>query len=253
MRLDLYKKRTVYVYKITNKINSKIYIGVTGNIKQRWNEHKNAVKRKCFYLQRAINKYGINNFIIEQIEKCNCYFDAFKKETYWIKHYNSRNNKFGYNLTLGGEGGSAGESSTSAKLKETQVLEILTKFSTGEFTYLQLGKKYSVDSTTIGYIVRFQNWPEMKDKISDEIKNKILLARNKNRNLGKFSEENALNKDKSGREMRRGKTKLNELNIVKIKELYSTGKYSMKKLGEIFGVYDSQICRVINNKVWAYV
>jgi group I intron endonuclease len=257
-RIDLYKKRTVYVYKITNKINGKLYIGVAGSLEKRWAEHKSAAstKRKsvCFYLQRAISKYGADNFTFEEIERCDCYFMAFERETYWIKYYNSRNNKIGYNLTLGGEGGSAGESSTSAKLKENQVLEILIKFATGNFTYVQLGKEYCVDSTTIGYIIRFKNWPEMKDKISDELKNNILIARKNNKQKSRWTEENSPNLGKTGRDTTGScGTKINEKQVLEIRSLYETGKYSMKELGKMYGVYDSHICRIVHKQIWAYV
>lgn len=64
-----------YIYLITNKINNKKYVGkTTKSIKERWEEHlKDSKKEKCEIrpLYRAIRKYGIENFTIEEIEKCN--------------------------------------------------------------------------------------------------------------------------------------------------------------------------------------
>lgn len=64
-----------YIYKITNTINNKLYIGKTVNtIEKRFNQHKNESKTersKKRPLYRAINKYGIENFEIEIIEECN--------------------------------------------------------------------------------------------------------------------------------------------------------------------------------------
>lgn len=59
-----------YIYKITNNINSKVYIGQTiGTIEKRFNEHKRAAIKGCHYaLHRAIKKYGIDNFSVEEIE-----------------------------------------------------------------------------------------------------------------------------------------------------------------------------------------
>ena len=54
-----------YIYKITNKINNKIYIGQTNNIKRRFNSHKN---NKRSVISKAINKYGVENFTFEIIE-----------------------------------------------------------------------------------------------------------------------------------------------------------------------------------------
>lgn len=94
-----------YIYKITNQINQKIYIGKTVNsIGARWKEHLHDYKRPQYEkrpLYEAMNKYGIENFTIEEVEEV----DVKKlsiREIYWIEHYNTYNN--GYNATLGGDG-----------------------------------------------------------------------------------------------------------------------------------------------------
>jgi group I intron endonuclease len=94
-----------YIYKITNKINGKIYIGKTTlTIPLRWKEYKwksrNALSNHV-PLYQAMAKYGINNFEITEIEQCND-DDVDNREKYWISFYDSYNN--GYNATLGGEG-----------------------------------------------------------------------------------------------------------------------------------------------------
>ena len=94
-----------YIYKITNNINGKIYIGKTmRSIKQRWKEHlANIKKEECKnrLLYRAINKYGVENFSIEKIEECSDIILS-DREKYWIEYYNSFKN--GYNATKGGDG-----------------------------------------------------------------------------------------------------------------------------------------------------
>ena len=91
-----------FIYKITNKINGKIYIGKTEfSIKKRWKEHI-ADSKKGFVnrpLYNAMNKYGISNFLIEQIEECE---NLNERERYWIQYYDTYKN--GYNATLGGDG-----------------------------------------------------------------------------------------------------------------------------------------------------
>lgn len=90
---------------ITNKINNKKYIGKTlKTIEERWKEHKRAYKRKSYEnrpLYRAMNKYGIENFCIEEIANCSNE-EINEKEQYFIKFYNTYH--FGYNATLGGDG-----------------------------------------------------------------------------------------------------------------------------------------------------
>lgn len=94
-----------YIYKITNKINGKIYIGKTmGTIEKRWKEHLKDSKRERSEkrpLYRAINKYGKENFTIEQVEEC-AYDILNERECYWIEYYGSFKN--GYNATIGGDG-----------------------------------------------------------------------------------------------------------------------------------------------------
>ena len=63
-----------YIYKITNKINDKIYVGKTlDTIENRWREHKNDYQKRRNEkrpLYSAMRKYGIDNFFIEKIEEC---------------------------------------------------------------------------------------------------------------------------------------------------------------------------------------
>ena len=88
------------IYKVTNKVNKKVYIGQTiRSIEERWKEH--AEKGGALY--RAINKYGKENFTVEQIDVACDRNELDEKEKYWIKYYDSTNKKKGYNLTYGGE------------------------------------------------------------------------------------------------------------------------------------------------------
>lgn len=94
-----------YIYKITNKINGKIYIGKTlDTIENRWKEHKKDYKRirnEKRPLYSAMKKYGIENFEIEEVEKCSI-DNINEREVYWIEYYGSFKN--GYNATMGGDG-----------------------------------------------------------------------------------------------------------------------------------------------------
>lgn len=95
-----------YIYKITNLINGKIYIGQTSKtIQERFEAHlKKARAYTNRYLYDAMNKYGYENFKVTEIEECdNANLD--EREIYWIKYYNSNNKQYGYNMTIGGGGG----------------------------------------------------------------------------------------------------------------------------------------------------
>lgn len=94
---------TGIIYKITNTINGKVYIGKTlETMEKRWKEHqKDSMRFTDRPLYRAMNKYGIKNFIIEVVEEPEIEMLS-QRECYWIEYYNSYH--FGYNATLGGDG-----------------------------------------------------------------------------------------------------------------------------------------------------
>lgn len=112
------------IYKITNNITNKCYIGQTRThykrldkiietgIQHRWKQHKSKakqcktedVKKQCRFLNSAINKYGSDNFNIEEVHKCDLK-DIDYWEDYFIKKYNTLAPN-GYNLREGGMSGS---------------------------------------------------------------------------------------------------------------------------------------------------
>ena len=97
-------KKVRGIYKVTNKINGKVYIGQSVDIGRRWRTHMTA--KDDIYFHKAIQKYGVENFEWEVIEKCKKK-DLDERESYWIEYYDSFNK--GYNCTKGGDGVSGGE------------------------------------------------------------------------------------------------------------------------------------------------
>lgn len=86
------------IYKITNLVNNKIYIG------------KDTTSDPNYFgsgliIRKAIKKYGLENFIKEVIDETEDYKELSKKEISWIKKLNSTNKKIGYNISTGGDGG----------------------------------------------------------------------------------------------------------------------------------------------------
>lgn len=89
-----------YIYKITNIVNNKIYIGqTTRNVEIRFKEHLRA--KDDYPIHKAIRKYGKDNFKVEIIEEC-ANENLNEKEKYYIKIYNSYNGHIGYNASPGG-------------------------------------------------------------------------------------------------------------------------------------------------------
>ena len=90
----------MWIYKITNIQNNKVYIGQTIRpVKDRFNRHINDALNNIIdtHFARAIRKYGKENFIIEQIDTAQTQDELNQKERYWIQYYNSVEE--GYNET----------------------------------------------------------------------------------------------------------------------------------------------------------
>lgn len=92
-----------YIYLITNKVNQKKYVGQTRTtIKERYKKHIKTSRTSNRHLYCAMRKYGIENFIIEELERVENDNQLDIREQYWISYYNSYYN--GYNETKGGSG-----------------------------------------------------------------------------------------------------------------------------------------------------
>lgn len=97
----------ISIYKITNLLNGKSYIGQSINIEKRWYEHK--YKSQCrtdisfnSILHIAFRKYGIDNFSFEILEELKTVEELDQREQYYIKFYNTITPN-GYNILEGGQ------------------------------------------------------------------------------------------------------------------------------------------------------
>lgn len=170
-----------WIYKITNKINNKVYIGVTDNIKVRFNNHKTRYlnKKSREYnksLYRAFRKYGIGNFDFSIIEDNVSYKNAFEKEKYYISKYDSKEK--GYNETIGGE-----NPPITSKVTIDEIKYIRQKvFDKSDLNKLYLEFKHKIAKNTFMAICYGKSWrnvcPELideeiikyhKDKIKDKV------------------------------------------------------------------------------------
>ena len=131
-----------FIYKITNTINGKFYIGQTiQNVKERFYQH---CATKCsqailnMVIHKAITKYGKSNFTIEVIEEVES-ANLNDRERYWIRYYDSYNN--GYNSTEGGQDG--------IKLfKNLDTESIIREYKSGK-SLREIGRLFNVDKQTI--------------------------------------------------------------------------------------------------------
>lgn len=95
-----------FIYKITNSVNGKVYIGQTvSKVSTRWSAHKRNARKSLnnFYITRAIQKYGEGTFVIETLaEVASEWLDAL--EVAFIFACKAQDCAFGYNLNVGGSG-----------------------------------------------------------------------------------------------------------------------------------------------------
>ena len=130
------------VYKITNKLNQKPYIGWTKkSLDERWNQHKRAALRhqgnRKFY--NAIKKYGTDAWSLEIIQENLKPTEAKQKEMEFIETFNSYID--GYNSTLGGDGNNGIVMSEESNERRSIALKGIPK------DYLRMhGKKHSEES-----------------------------------------------------------------------------------------------------------
>lgn len=153
-----------YIYKITNTLNGKMYIGKTmQSIQERWREHCNDYqKERCEKrpLYAAMNKYGVEHFFIEEVEECSDLL-LNDRERFWIEFYGTFKN--GYNATVGGDGRSYLD------------YDVLVA------AYLQLknlsevAEKYSCDRKQLATILKARNIPILSSEEVNRNKNGVII------------------------------------------------------------------------------
>lgn len=121
------------IYKITNTVNNKIYIGQSIFIEKRWAQHKSPYEQERYKdkpLYKAFQKYGLNNFIFEVIEECPPEI-LNEREKYWISTLRTLCHEKGYNVTSGGSS-TANDNHPRHKLTKEDVIDIRTRYNNKE-------------------------------------------------------------------------------------------------------------------------
>ena len=143
------------IYKITNNINGKVYVGqTTKTLTERFKKHcwgttENDQYHLNMAIKKAIRKYGKENFTIELIEEVET-SKLDEREVYWISYYDSYNN--GYNCTLGGQNGAT----RPTKLNWIQENEVIEAKYLG-FSIKEIEQVYHIDRTSVHNIFRRHN------------------------------------------------------------------------------------------------
>lgn len=168
------------IYKFQNKINNKVYIGQSVNIKQRKYQHfSSAYNEKAndynSQFHQALRKYGVENFSFEILEEFSSEEYSKEKlnekEIYWISYYDSFKN--GYNATPGGNQKdnelSMGENNGRALLSRGDV-EYIRECYNAHIPFRQVYSEYKdkISKRGLQKVWNFENWKDIHPEYYNE-------------------------------------------------------------------------------------
>lgn len=135
------------IYKITNLVNNKVYIGQTERtLNIRWKQHRYC--KGCKYLHNAILKYGVENFKVEEIERVPIK-DLNEREIYWIASYNSTDRTVGYNILKGGKLGRL----QMYKLSPEDIKKVI-ELDKQNVPHTKIAKMFDIERKTVTFVLR---------------------------------------------------------------------------------------------------
>ncbi len=152
----------MYIYKITNKANGKIYVGkTTKSIEARFCRHKYNYADGVTYLYKSMRKHGIENFEISILEEVTS--DLNEREKYWIAMLEPE-----YNMTSGGDGG---DTSSSPNFKEAVKAHHMNRKSYPGAR--MLGKTHTSETKSKQSAKRKEYWSNLSEDKLEERTQKI--------------------------------------------------------------------------------
>jgi group I intron endonuclease len=167
----------VGVYKFTNVLNGKSYVGQSINIRRRYNHHRRISSDirggDVLYINTVMHDVGFDNFEFTVLEECSKE-ELDEKEIYYIKKYNTLIPN-GYNISFGGKKGKFQSIKSFDDIKEIHRLLRETDLSERE-----IGEKFGVSNVTISYINIGKLWktenvsyPIREERLNHEYKPKF--------------------------------------------------------------------------------
>lgn len=218
------------VYKVTNTINGKKYIGqTTATLQRRWSAHVRAAKHgSTSIIHNAIRKYGRDAFRIELLQECRSFEKLDEAERRWIAELNTIAPN-GYNIE---EGGCRNRGSMSEATKQ-KLREAAKHRPPGWYE-------------KICHAARNRS-PEWRKKLSESRKGlkptpKQLTALEAGRLAGVW--RHPVKGEDNGRAI------LTWEKVSEIREQYATGEFSQEQLGRLFGVKQVTISAIVRHRSW---
>ena len=168
------------IYKATNKINGKAYVGRYSNAvpDKRWDRH--CKSKDNTYFHNAIKKYGADNFTLETLCECDTWEILGIIETFKIMVHKTHYTEGGYNLTWGNDGcyGLKHTEKTKQKIRISSTGRKHSEETLEKMSENQIGKNNSFYGKTHSNKTKQIISEKSKNHIvSEEIKNKIQLSK----------------------------------------------------------------------------
>ena len=224
-----------YIYKTTNNINGKIYIG------QRFSNRRDIeYLGSGKILKLAIKKYGKKNFTKEIIEICLTKSALDKREIYWIDFFDSRNRKIGYNITKGG-GGTLG-----VKLVFTEEHKLnISKSKKGK----TLTEEHKLSISKYHADISGDKNPMFGKTHTKEVKELL-----KTINIGKkYTKETKKKQSEQRKGEKNSNAKLNEKDVLKIRNDFSNNKKMIVEMAKEYNVNEPCISKIIHRRTWKHI
>ena len=171
----------IWIYQIRNKVNNKIYIGSTNNLKRRWESHIYQLKNNMHHsikLQKAWNKYGEDNFEFSIIEEFNSdnEDDKYIKEQYYLDLYESYTDK-GYNMSNIADTRKLfkrikSENSVFTKITKEVAIAIKRELCETDKQQKEIAEEFNVSRGVVSNIANLNTWANYGEEYNEILKKK---------------------------------------------------------------------------------
>jgi group I intron endonuclease len=241
-----------YIYLITNRLTSKIYVGQAVDANARWNGHLTMARsyfrdpspyeereRRIQYVEKMMSIEGIDNFIFTPIQTYPDLYTVSKAETWWIDFFPSLYPQ-GYNMSRGGGKSQLPEirskmSAARRKLSNQDAITIVQMWQTSQYTHEQLAEQFNVNRRTIGHILDGSGYSNITGIITTPEER----ANRRDQHTQKGSEHNT--------------SKLTNEQVLTIVSLYESQTITMNQLATQFNISYSTVSHILYGYTWNHL